>query len=35
MRNVSDKFVKKISTHFMFSNFFPENREVYKTIWKK
>ena len=34
MRNVSDKIVNKIKTHFMFDNFFFENRAVYKMIWK-
>jgi len=34
IRNVSDEFVEKINTHFMFSNFFPENLQVYETIRK-
>jgi len=35
MRNVSDKFVEKIKTHFMFSNFFFfENLAVYEIMWK-
>jgi hypothetical protein len=28
------KFVKKIETHFLFSNFFFENRAVYEIMWK-
>jgi len=35
MRNASDKFVKEIKTHFVFSNFFFfENRAVYEITWK-
>jgi hypothetical protein len=34
MRNVSDKVVQKIKTHFMFNNFFSENRAVYEIMWK-
>ena len=34
MRNVSDKFVQKIKTHFVFNNFFFENRVVYEVMWK-
>jgi hypothetical protein len=35
MRNVSAEVVKKIKTHFMFSNiFFPENRVLYEPKWK-
>jgi len=33
MRNVSDRFVEKIKTHFMFSKFF-EIRAVYEIMWK-
>jgi hypothetical protein len=33
MRNVSDKFVEKIKTHFMLGNFV-ENRDVYEIRWK-
>jgi hypothetical protein len=28
------KVVEKIKTHFMFSNFFPENRAVDEIMWK-
>jgi hypothetical protein len=24
----------KIKTHFMFNNFFPENRAVYEIVWE-
>jgi hypothetical protein len=34
MRNILDKFVEKIKTHFMFSNFFFENLPVYEIMWK-
>ena len=35
MRNVSDKFVAKIKTHFRFHDFFsPESRAVYEKIWE-
>jgi len=27
--------VENIETHFMFGNFFPENRAVYEKMWKK
>jgi len=33
MRNVSEKGVEEIKTHFMFSNVFSENRAVYEIIW--
>ena len=33
MRNVSNKFVEKIKTHFIFNNFFP-NVAVYEIMWK-
>ena len=29
------KFVEKIRTHFIFSNFFSENRAFYEVMWKK
>jgi hypothetical protein len=29
------KVAKKIKTHFMFSNFFSENRAVYEIMWQK
>jgi len=35
MRNVSGKTVQKIQTHFMFDNFFPENRAGHEIILKK
>jgi len=28
------KVAEKINTHFMFNNFFPENRVVYEVMWK-
>jgi hypothetical protein len=35
MRNVSGKSFRKYQyTHFMFHNFFLENRAVYETMWK-
>jgi len=35
MRNVSDKsYRENQNTHFVFSDFFFENRAVYETIWK-
>ena len=35
MRNVANKFVDKIKTHFMFSNSPPppQNRAVYEVMW--
>ena len=34
-RNVSDKSCReKQNTHFVFSNFFPENLAVYEIMWK-
>jgi len=36
MRNVSDKSCRENqNTHFVFSNFFPQNRAVYEIMWKK
>ena len=29
------KVVEAVKTHFMFNNFFPENRAVYEIMWKK
>jgi hypothetical protein len=35
MRNISDKSCREIpNTHFMFNNFFSENRAVYEIMWK-
>jgi hypothetical protein len=35
MRNISDKSCRENqNTHFMFSNFLPENRAVYEVTWK-
>jgi hypothetical protein len=34
MRNVLDKTVEKIKTHFVFGSFFPENRAVNEIMWK-
>jgi hypothetical protein len=35
MRNVSDEVCgENRNTHFMFSNFFPQNRTFYETMWK-
>jgi hypothetical protein len=34
-RNISDKSCRENqNTHFMFNNFFPENRAVYEIKWK-
>ena len=35
MRNVSYKNTENKNTHFVFSNFFFENRAVYEKMWKK
>jgi hypothetical protein len=35
VRNVSDRFVEKVKTHFTFSNVFPENLAFYEITWKK
>jgi hypothetical protein len=35
MTNVSDKICRENqNTHFVFSNFLPENRVVYEIMWK-
>jgi hypothetical protein len=35
MRHVSDKIVKKIKTHVLFSvTFFSENHAVYEIVWR-
>jgi len=35
MRNISDKSCRENhKTHFVFSNFFSENRTVYEKMWK-
>jgi hypothetical protein len=34
MINVSETFVEKIKTRFMFNNIFSENCAVYQTMWK-
>ena len=35
MRNVSDNNCRENqNTHFVFTNFFSENRPVYEIIWK-
>jgi hypothetical protein len=34
VRNVSDKIVEKMKTHFISSIFFPENLAFYATMWK-
>jgi hypothetical protein len=35
MRNVPDKSCRENqNTHFVFSNFFSENRTVYEIMWK-
>jgi hypothetical protein len=35
MRNVSDKRCRENqNTHFIFNNFFSENRAVYEIVWK-
>jgi len=28
------EIIKKIKTHFVFSNFFPENCAIYEIMWK-
>jgi len=36
MKNVSDENCRENqNTHFVFSNFFFENRAVYEIMWKK
>jgi hypothetical protein len=36
MRNASDKSCRETqNTHFMFDNFFSENRAVYEIMWEK
>jgi hypothetical protein len=35
MKNVSAKFIDIIGIHFVFSDFFPENRAVYEIMWNK
>ena len=36
MRNVSDKSCRENqNTHFVFNDYFPENRGVYEITWKK
>jgi uncharacterized protein with von Willebrand factor type A (vWA) domain len=34
MRNVSEKVVEKIKTHFVFSNYFFKNHTLYEIRWK-
>jgi hypothetical protein len=34
IKNVSEKFVEKIKTHFEFNKLFINNRIVYEIIWK-
>jgi len=34
MRNVSEKFLEKVETHFMFNNSPPENRAAYEIRWE-
>jgi hypothetical protein len=34
MGNISDKSRENQNAHFMFSNFYPENRGVYEAAWK-
>jgi hypothetical protein len=34
MRNVSEKFVEEIKTHFMFNNFIFDNYSIYEVKWK-
>jgi len=33
MKNISDKIVEKIKTHFVCSLFFPENHGLYEVTW--
>jgi len=36
MKNVSaQSCTENRSTHFMFSNFFPDNPAIYEIMWKK
>jgi len=36
MKNVSDEIcIRNQNTHFVFSNFFFENRAVFEITWKK
>jgi hypothetical protein len=34
MRNISEKFVEKIKTQFVFSNFYFESCAAYEMMWK-
>jgi hypothetical protein len=35
MKKISDtSYRENQNTHFMFSNFFPENHEVYEIMWQ-
>jgi hypothetical protein len=34
MRNVAETFVEKMKTHFVFSDFPPESRALYRIMWK-
>jgi len=34
MRNVSDKILRKIKTHILYSTTFFENRAIYEIMWK-
>ena len=34
IRNVSDIFVEKKNTHFIFNNFFLKNHAIYEIMWK-
>jgi len=34
MKNVLDKIVEKIKTHFVFNNFYSDNHAVYEMMWK-
>jgi len=35
VRNVADRIcTENQNTHFMFNNFFPENRNVYEIMWE-
>jgi hypothetical protein len=34
MRRFSKKVVQEIRTHFVFNNFFSDNRTAYKIVWK-
>ena len=34
IKNISEKIVDQMKTHFMFNNFFPQNCVLYEIMWK-